>query len=248
MIANHLVAKLGDEGLDSRFQPPTRSSEAQRIQQAQAVNAFVKQLLAVDKHADVVALGDLNDCEFSPALATLTDGGVLTDLIDTLPVRERYSYDYEGNSEVLDHILTSPAIRQARLRRGPHQRGVREPDQRPRSAGGPYQAVASGGSAVPSSGAVSLRRDSAPLRGFPVGTAGVRARAASWLVAQFPAPLQGHTHDPPKPRPAKDPPASCGEAPRSTRPRTPTSAAPPPFRSQSCGGRGDCRRRRVPPP
>ncbi len=111
VIANHLVAKLGDESIDSRFQQPVRSSEVQRLQQTQAENAFVKQLLAVDKHAEVVALGDLNDMQFSPALATLTDGGVLKDLINTLPVEERYSYDYEGNSEVLDHILTSPAVR-----------------------------------------------------------------------------------------------------------------------------------------
>ncbi|MDI5973192.1 endonuclease/exonuclease/phosphatase [Streptomyces sp. SL13] len=113
VIANHLVAKLGDQGLDSRFQPATQSSMAQRLQQAQVENGFVKQLLAVDKHADVVALGDLNDFQFSPALAQLTDGGVLKDLITTLPVKERYSYDYEGNSEVLDHILTSPALTNA---------------------------------------------------------------------------------------------------------------------------------------
>ncbi|PWI43532.1 endonuclease/exonuclease/phosphatase [Streptomyces sp. ICBB 8177] len=111
VIANHFVAKLGDQGLDSRFQPPTRSSEVQRIQQAQDENAFVKSLLAVDRHADVVALGDLNDFQFSPALKALTSGGVLKDLITTLPVKERYTYDYEGNSEVLDHTLTSPALR-----------------------------------------------------------------------------------------------------------------------------------------
>ncbi len=113
VIANHFVAKLGDEGIDSRFQPPTQSSLVQRLQQAQVENGFVKQILAVDKHADVVALGDLNDMQFSPSLAALTDGGVLKDLITTLPVKERYSYDYEGNSEVLDHILTSPAIHDA---------------------------------------------------------------------------------------------------------------------------------------
>ncbi len=32
------------------------------------------------------------------------------DLIDTLPVNERYSYVFEGNSEVLDHILVSDAL------------------------------------------------------------------------------------------------------------------------------------------
>jgi len=113
VIANHFDAKLGDQGLDSRFQPPTRSSEVQRFEQARLENDFVKKLLAADEHADVVALGDLNDYQFSPAVQDLTAGGVLRDLVDTLPADERYSYVYEGNSQVLDHILVSPAIRHA---------------------------------------------------------------------------------------------------------------------------------------
>jgi len=34
----------------------------------------------------------------------------LVDLPRTLPVNERYSYDFEGNSQVLDQILISPAL------------------------------------------------------------------------------------------------------------------------------------------
>jgi uncharacterized protein len=33
----------------------------------------------------------------------------LTDLPRTLPLAERYTYVFEGNSQVLDHILLSPA-------------------------------------------------------------------------------------------------------------------------------------------
>lgn len=58
----------------------------------------------------MVVLGDLNDYEFSPALATLTRSGILDDLITHLPADERYSYVYQGNSQVLDHILTSPGV------------------------------------------------------------------------------------------------------------------------------------------
>src|SRR5262249_36631759 len=32
------------------------------------------------------------------------------DLVTTLPLNERYTYDFEGNSEVLDHILLSPGL------------------------------------------------------------------------------------------------------------------------------------------
>jgi predicted extracellular nuclease len=41
----------------------------------------------------------------------LTDGGALTALISTLPGSERYSYVFEGNAQVLDHVLVSAAPR-----------------------------------------------------------------------------------------------------------------------------------------
>ncbi|MBH5334257.1 endonuclease/exonuclease/phosphatase family protein [Streptomyces pactum] len=112
VIANHFNSKGGDQGLDSRFQQPARGSEKQRGAQAKLVNTFVKELLAIDPRADVVVAGDLNDYEFSPALRTLTDGGVLTDLVRRLPRQERYGYVYNGNSQVLDHVLTSRHVRQ----------------------------------------------------------------------------------------------------------------------------------------
>ena len=111
LIANHFNSKLGDQGLEGRFQPPARSSEVQRTEQARLENDFVKKLLAADPHAQIVVLGDLNDYQFSPAVQALTAGDVLRDLVDTLPVNQRYSYVYEGNSQLIDHILVSPAIK-----------------------------------------------------------------------------------------------------------------------------------------
>ncbi|MFJ2393815.1 lamin tail domain-containing protein [Streptomyces sp. NPDC087843] len=111
VIANHFNSKGGDDPMHGRFQEPTRSSETQRRLQAAEENAFVDSVLAADPKARIVALGDLNDYEFSDAVKTLTDNGdVLTDLINTLPVKERYSYVFDGNSQTLDHILTSPSI------------------------------------------------------------------------------------------------------------------------------------------
>lgn len=106
VIANHFASKGGDQALFGRFQPPNRISEVQRDQQAQLVNGFVNSLLAADAHANVIVMGDLNDFEFSCAVNTLR-GGVLTDLIDTLPANERYTYVFGGNSQTLDHILVS---------------------------------------------------------------------------------------------------------------------------------------------
>ncbi|GAA2509536.1 endonuclease/exonuclease/phosphatase family protein [Streptomyces gobitricini] len=111
VVANHFGSKGGDESLVSHHQPPNRSSEAQRLQQARVVNTFVKDILKVQHTADVVVLGDINDFEFSETTKALTDGGALRAAITSLPRSERYSYVYQGNSQVLDQILTSPSIR-----------------------------------------------------------------------------------------------------------------------------------------
>ncbi|MCP2251707.1 hypothetical protein LY13_000438 [Prauserella aidingensis] len=110
VVANHFASKGGDEPTHGRYQPPTRSSEEQRHKQAEVVRGFVDELQRVQPNANVVVAGDLNDFQFSETLATLTGGG-LTSLIDTLPANEQYSYVYEGNSQVLDHILVSGALR-----------------------------------------------------------------------------------------------------------------------------------------
>ena len=105
-IANHLNSKGGDDPIFGRFQPPIRSSEVQRHQQAAIVNGFVDDLLDADKHARVVVLGDINDFQFSETVSILK-GGALVNLIDTLPTSERYSYVFDGNSQTLDQILAS---------------------------------------------------------------------------------------------------------------------------------------------
>ncbi|MGH3126571.1 MAG: lamin tail domain-containing protein [Gaiellaceae bacterium] len=106
VIVNHFSSKSGDHPLYGRFQPPVRSSEAQRHQQAQVVNAFVDDLLEADPNANVIVLGDINDFEFSQTV-DLLEGDVLTSLMDELPQEQRYSYVFEGNSQVLDQILVS---------------------------------------------------------------------------------------------------------------------------------------------
>ena len=111
VVANHLNSKGGDQSADGRLQPPTRSSEVQRTQQATVLNTFVKQVTAVDANANLVLAGDFNDYQFSGPITTLTDNGAtLTDLISTLPVEQRYTYVFNGVSQVLDHIFVSPNL------------------------------------------------------------------------------------------------------------------------------------------
>ena len=105
VVANHFNSKGGDEPLFGRFQPPARVTEAQRLAQATEVREFVGAVQAFDRDANIVVLGDINDFEFSPTVAKLTEGGALVALMKTLPVNERYSYVFQGNSQTLDQIL-----------------------------------------------------------------------------------------------------------------------------------------------
>jgi len=59
--------------------------------------------------ADLAAARRLAEVD-DAAASLLTSGGALTDLIDTLPKNQQYTYDFDGSSEVLDHILIDPSI------------------------------------------------------------------------------------------------------------------------------------------
>ncbi|MFJ5760235.1 5'-nucleotidase C-terminal domain-containing protein [Neobacillus sp. NPDC093182] len=112
VINNHFNSKGGDEPLFGKNQPPYLESEAQRLQIATIVNNFVSGIKEKNEDANVVVLGDLNDFEFSAPLTALK-GDDLTNLVETLPASERYTYNYQGNAQVLDHILVSNNLAEA---------------------------------------------------------------------------------------------------------------------------------------
>jgi len=105
----HLASKGGDDPLFGRLQPPKTPSTDRRNSQAGVVAALVDELLARDPQAGVVVLGDLNDFEGSRPIATLAGAG-LEDLVVRLPLDDRYTFIYLGNSQVLDHVLVSPSL------------------------------------------------------------------------------------------------------------------------------------------
>ena len=84
-----------------------------RIQQAVYLNGLAAERLAADPRARLIALGDFNDTEASPALALLTEaaqGGRLVNALRAIPAEQRYSYNFGGVSELIDSILLSPAL------------------------------------------------------------------------------------------------------------------------------------------
>lgn len=109
VVVTHFKSKSGDTPLSGAVQPPVEVTSAQRIAQAQAVNAFVSDMLDTDPNAKIVVLGDMNDFEFSTPLMELA-GDDLTNLSDLLPEGDAYSFNFNGNSQLLDHILVSDAL------------------------------------------------------------------------------------------------------------------------------------------
>jgi predicted extracellular nuclease len=110
VVGTHFLAKIADEPLFGRYQLPVRHTEVRRVEQARLVNEFVQDLLEQDPDANVAVLGDMNDFHFSPTNDVLVAGGALTNLMETLPENERYSYVFQGNSQDLDQFLVSPAL------------------------------------------------------------------------------------------------------------------------------------------
>ena len=110
VIANHFNSKGGDGADFGKNQPAVRKSEVQRHAIAQIVQNFVNELETEVKDANVVVLGDLNDFQFSKTLDILK-GKNLWNTVDDLPKSERYSYVYNGNAQVLDHVLISKNLK-----------------------------------------------------------------------------------------------------------------------------------------
>jgi uncharacterized repeat protein (TIGR01451 family) len=110
VIVNHLNSKSGDAPLFGNVQPPVFASEAERIGIAQMTNDFVDSMLALDPNANVIVLGDLNDFHFSEAVSDVLAADALTNLMYSVPITERYTYVFEGNSQVLDQILVSDGL------------------------------------------------------------------------------------------------------------------------------------------
>jgi uncharacterized protein len=106
VIANHFNSKGGDQPLMGKNQPPVLSSEIQRHKISAITNNFVKDIKAKNPNANVVQLGDFNDFEFTQTL-TIAKGNEMTNMVDKVVPEERYNYSYQGNAQVLDHVLVT---------------------------------------------------------------------------------------------------------------------------------------------
>ncbi|WP_245976670.1 endonuclease [Oceanobacillus arenosus] len=106
VIANHWNSKTGDTPLFGSTQPPVYDSEVQRKKIAAIVSDFVTDIKTQSPEANIVSVGDFNDYQFTDALK-IHEGEHMTNMINKVEDGDRYTYLFQGNSQVLDHILVS---------------------------------------------------------------------------------------------------------------------------------------------
>ena len=110
IINNHWNSKGEDSPLFGSSQPPILLSENQRKGQSKVIGKFVAEMLVSDPNANLIVLGDFNDFYFSEPLQFLEKNGLIN-LIFELQTNDRYTYNYEGNSQNLDNFFVSPNLK-----------------------------------------------------------------------------------------------------------------------------------------
>ena len=88
------------------MQPADTGSEDKRIAISLLVQDFVREVMNENPYANIVSVGDFNAFQWEESLLIQEDE-FFTNMIHKIPEYQRYSYIYNGNSQVLDHIFVS---------------------------------------------------------------------------------------------------------------------------------------------
>ncbi|MCD4671373.1 MAG: DUF11 domain-containing protein, partial [Anaerolineaceae bacterium] len=102
IINNHFTSMSGGE----------KATEPRRNSQAAWNKTIIDEISKDDPESNIIVLGDLNSYFDSPPIAILRSVG-LQHVFDLLPENERYTYIYEGISQVLDHVLVTQWLYEA---------------------------------------------------------------------------------------------------------------------------------------
>ena len=85
------------------------ATEPVRIAQAEWNGEIVQMIMNNEPDARIAVVGDLNSfLNSKPIQALINDG--LAHVFDMLPKNEQYTYIYQGESQVLDHIIVNPSL------------------------------------------------------------------------------------------------------------------------------------------
>ncbi len=123
VINNHLTSRFGSSPVFGGIQPFIQAGETERAAQTAALNEVVDALLDegrgnefhASKSGRIIVTGDLNTMEFTDDITDILPGPdqVLTNLIDGLTDDNVYTFNFEGNSQVLDHMLVTDNLASA---------------------------------------------------------------------------------------------------------------------------------------
>jgi predicted extracellular nuclease len=112
LINNHLSSRYGSTPVFGAIQPFVQAGEEKREAQARVLHAYVSHLLERDAGERIMVLGDLNTFEFTNDLTAILPGPdrILTNLVLRAEYDDRYSYIFQGNSQLLDHIFVTGGL------------------------------------------------------------------------------------------------------------------------------------------
>jgi len=98
-IVNHFSSMSGG----------VEATEPRRVLQAQGNLAILDEIREDDPNALVAVIGDLNAYYYSAPIDVLRSGG-LVHAFEKIPAEQRYTYIYQGESQVLDHVLLTQGL------------------------------------------------------------------------------------------------------------------------------------------
>jgi Predicted extracellular nuclease len=125
LIVNHLKSMLG-------YDDPKQMANVRMKKRLQAefLARFVQDRLKADPNERIALIGDFNAFQFNDGVMDVV-GTIkgkpagkdevlmpsddllnpdLTDLVDVINPKEKYSYTYDGNAQAIDHMIVSPAF------------------------------------------------------------------------------------------------------------------------------------------
>ncbi len=116
VINNHLTSRFGSTPVFGAIQPFVQAGEAEREAQALALNEVVDARTAANADERVAVVGDLNTFEWTDELLEDLPGDdeVLVNMATNGNLDQdggnRFSFNFEGNQQLLDHIFANQSL------------------------------------------------------------------------------------------------------------------------------------------
>lgn len=98
-------------GVHLKAKSPTDDKD-KRLAEGQHVRKIADELHAKSPGAGILVLGDFNDTPDSPPLAAVAGAApdLYVDSANAVPLGNRYSYDYQGALQLIDHQMANPRL------------------------------------------------------------------------------------------------------------------------------------------